>query len=35
VTLKALRDASIAQTARSLSDVAAWAATLQSPAPNT
>jgi len=35
VTLKALRDASIAQTCRSLSDVAAWAATLQSPAPNT
>lgn len=35
VTLKALRDGAGAQTARSLSEVAAWAATLQSPAPNT
>jgi histidyl-tRNA synthetase len=35
VTLKALRDASVAQTARLLSEVAAWAVTLQSPAPNT
>jgi histidyl-tRNA synthetase len=35
VTLKALRDASIPQTARPLAEVAAWAATLQSPAPNT
>ncbi|MET3486556.1 histidine--tRNA ligase [Variovorax atrisoli] len=35
VTLKALRDGTGAQTARSLSEVAAWAATLQSPAPNT
>lgn len=35
VTVKPLRDAGGAQTARSLSEVAAWAATLQSPAPNT
>jgi histidyl-tRNA synthetase len=35
VTLKALRDASVAQTSRPLAEVAAWAATLQSPAPNT
>ncbi|WP_176667588.1 histidine--tRNA ligase [Variovorax sp. SG517] len=35
VTLKALRDGSGAQTARSLAEVATWAATLQSPAPNT
>ena len=35
VTLKALRDGTGVQTARSLSEVAAWAATLQSPAPNT
>jgi histidyl-tRNA synthetase len=34
VTLKALRDGSGAQTSRSLAEVAAWAATLQSPAPN-
>jgi len=34
VTLKSLRDGSGAQTARSLAEVAAWAATLQSPAPN-
>lgn len=33
VTVKALRDGSGVQTARSLSDVAAWAATLQSPVP--
>ena len=31
LTVKALRDGSGAQTVRSLSDVAAWAATLQSP----
>ena len=31
VTVKALRDGSGAQTVRSLSDVGAWAATLQSP----
>ncbi|KQX21263.1 histidine--tRNA ligase [Variovorax sp. Root434] len=35
VTLKALRDGSGAQTFRPLAEVAAWAATLQSPAPNT
>jgi histidyl-tRNA synthetase len=35
VTIKPLRDAGGAQIARSLSEVAAWAATLQSPAPNT
>jgi histidyl-tRNA synthetase len=35
VTLKALRDGSGAQTARPLAEVATWAATLQSPAPNT
>jgi len=35
VTLKALRDGSGAQTSRPLAEVAAWAATLQSPAPNT
>ncbi|MEZ2297379.1 histidine--tRNA ligase [Variovorax sp. RCC_210] len=35
VTLKALRDASVPQTARPLAEVAAWAVTLQSPAPNT
>lgn len=35
VTLKALRDANVPQTARPLAEVAAWAATLQSPAPNT
>jgi len=34
VTLKSLRDGSGAQTARPLAEVAAWAATLQSPAPN-
>jgi histidyl-tRNA synthetase len=34
VTVKALRDGSGAQIARPLADVAAWAATLQSPAPN-
>jgi histidyl-tRNA synthetase len=34
VTLKALRDGSGAQTSRPLAEVAAWAATLQSPAPN-
>lgn len=34
VTVKALRDGSGAQTARPLADVAAWAATLQSSAPN-
>jgi histidyl-tRNA synthetase len=34
VTLKALRDASVPQTARPLAEVAAWAVTLQSPAPN-
>lgn len=34
VTIKALRDGSGAQTARALSEVATWAATLQSPAPN-
>jgi len=34
VTLKALRDASVAQSARSLAEVTTWAATLQSPAPN-
>ncbi|RZI70644.1 MAG: histidine--tRNA ligase [Variovorax sp.] len=33
VTVKALRDGSGAQTARALAEVAAWAATLQSPAP--
>lgn len=33
VTVKALRDGSGAQTARPLADPAAWAATLQSPAP--
>jgi histidyl-tRNA synthetase len=35
VTLKALRDGSGAQTLRPLSEVAIWAATLQSPTPNT
>ncbi|MFS2206138.1 histidine--tRNA ligase [Variovorax sp. Varisp36] len=35
VTLKALRDGSGAQTSRPLAEVATWAATLQSPAPNT
>jgi histidyl-tRNA synthetase len=35
VTLKSLRDGSGAQSARSLAEVATWAATLQSPAPNT
>lgn len=35
VTLKSLRDGSGAQTARPLAEVATWAATLQSPAPNT
>ncbi len=35
VTLKALRDANVPQTARPLAEVAAWAVTLQSPAPNT
>jgi len=34
VTVKALRDGSGAQTARPLADLPAWAATLQSPAPN-
>jgi histidyl-tRNA synthetase len=34
VTLKALRDGSGAQTFRTLAEVATWAATLQSPAPN-
>ena len=34
VTVKALRDGSGAQIARPLADPAAWAATLQSPAPN-
>jgi len=34
VTLKSLRDGSGAQSARSLAEVATWAATLQSPAPN-
>ncbi len=34
VTLKALRDASVAQSARSLAEVTTWAAPLQSPAPN-
>lgn len=34
VTLKSLRDGSGAQTARPLAEVATWAATLQSPAPN-
>ncbi|MDQ0569846.1 histidyl-tRNA synthetase [Variovorax paradoxus] len=34
VTLKSLRDGSGAQSARTLADVATWAATLQSPAPN-
>ena len=34
VTLKALRDGSGAQTSRPLAEVAAWAATLQSSAPN-
>ena len=34
VTLKSLRDGSGAQSARPLSEVATWAATLQSPAPN-
>ncbi|MGJ3704527.1 histidine--tRNA ligase [Variovorax sp. AFSI2.2] len=35
VTLKSLRDGSGAQTSRPLAEVATWAATLQSPAPNT
>jgi histidyl-tRNA synthetase len=35
VTLKALRDGSGAQTPGTLAEVATWAATLQSPAPNT
>ncbi|MCR8960245.1 histidine--tRNA ligase [Variovorax sp. S2] len=35
VTLKSLRDGSGAQSARALAEVATWAATLQSPAPNT
>jgi len=35
VTLKALRDGSGAQTSRPLAEVTTWAATLQSPAPNT
>ncbi|MDQ0035795.1 histidyl-tRNA synthetase [Variovorax boronicumulans] len=35
VTLKSLRDGSGAQIARPLAEVATWAATLQSPAPNT
>jgi histidyl-tRNA synthetase len=35
VTLKSLRDGSGAQSARTLAEVATWAATLQSPAPNT
>ncbi len=34
VTLKSLRDGSGAQTSRPLAEVAAWAANLQSPAPN-
>ncbi|OUL98209.1 histidine--tRNA ligase [Variovorax sp. JS1663] len=34
VTVKALRDGTGAQVARPLADLAAWAATLQSPAPN-
>ncbi|RQO46563.1 histidine--tRNA ligase [Variovorax sp. KBW07] len=34
VTLKALRDGSGAQTSRTLAEVATWATTLQSPAPN-
>jgi histidyl-tRNA synthetase len=34
VTVKALRDGSGVQKARNLSDLPAWAATLQSPAPN-
>jgi len=34
VTLKSLRDGSGAQTSRPLAEVATWAATLQSPAPN-
>jgi histidyl-tRNA synthetase len=34
VTVKALRDGSGAQTARPLAELLAWAATLQSPAPN-
>jgi histidyl-tRNA synthetase len=34
VTLKSLRDGSGAQSARALAEVATWAATLQSPAPN-
>lgn len=34
VTVKSLRDGSGAQTTRQLADLAAWAATLQSPAPN-
>lgn len=34
VTVKSLRDGSGAQTARPLAEVAAWAATLQSPAPH-
>ncbi|KQU91098.1 histidine--tRNA ligase [Variovorax sp. Root318D1] len=34
VTLKSLRDGSGAQSARTLAEVATWAATLQSPAPN-
>ena len=34
VTVKALRDGNGAQVARSLADLPAWAATLQSPAPN-
>lgn len=34
VTVKALRDGSGAQTARPLAELPAWAATLQSPAPN-
>ena len=33
VTLKALRDASVAQSTRPLADVTVWASTLQSPAP--
>ncbi|MBB1604402.1 histidine--tRNA ligase [Variovorax sp. UMC13] len=33
VTLKALRDASVAQSTRPLADVGVWATTLQSPAP--
>ena len=35
VTLKALRDGSGAQTSRALAEAPIWAATLQSPAPNT